>query len=40
MQKDQTLSATNNWTVSYEDLNKTDSVGEDYEYEVKEEKHL
>lgn len=38
MQKDQTLSATNNWTVSYEDLNKTDSVGEDYEYEVKEEK--
>lgn len=36
MQKDQTLSATNNWTVSYEDLNKTDSVGEDYEYEVKE----
>ena len=36
MQKSQTLSATNNWTVSYENLNKTDSVGEDYEYEVKE----
>ena len=37
MQKDQILSAANNWTAEFNDLPKQDDVGEDYEYEVKEE---
>ncbi len=36
MQKDQTLSAANNWTVEFNDLPKEDDLGEKYEYEVKE----
>ena len=31
-----TLSASNNWTAEFNNLNKTDPVGEEYEYEVKE----
>lgn len=31
-----TLDASNNWTAEFNNLNKTDPVGEDYEYEVKE----
>lgn len=31
-----TLDASNNWTAEFNDLSKTDPVGEDYEYEVKE----
>ena len=31
-----TLSASINWTAEFNNLNKTDPVGEDYEYEVKE----
>ena len=36
MQKDQTLSAANNWSAEFNDLPKTDDLGEKYEYEVKE----
>lgn len=37
MEKDQVLSAANNWSAEFNDLPKQDDVGEDYEYEVKEE---
>ncbi|RGH26286.1 Cna B-type domain-containing protein [Firmicutes bacterium AF12-30] len=36
MQKDQILSAANNWTAEFNDLPKEDDLGEKYEYEVKE----
>lgn len=36
MQKDQILSAANNWTSEFNDLPKEDDLGEKYEYEVKE----
>lgn len=36
MQKDQILSAANNWTAEFNDLSKEDDLGEKYEYEVKE----
>ena len=37
MEKDQVLNAANNWSAEFNNLPKQDDVGEDYEYEVKEE---